>query len=231
MMDARTFATGALGIVLLTYGVEGQGVAQYRNFALGSNVAAVATLTGAPASDAKTIHQQPAVLQDLEWRPSRWISGSASASTDPVDQIVFSFYNDQLFRVVVTYAQDRTAGMTNADMVEAISAVYGTPATRPSGAVRVTPRVEPEQGSPLGRWGDGRYAVVLYRSWSYGEGFRLIVTESTLDDLARKAAIEAARLDEKDAPRLEFARQKQERDDRRAALDKARTANKAVFRP
>ena len=35
MMDARTFATGALGIVLLTYGVEGQGVAQYRNFRAG----------------------------------------------------------------------------------------------------------------------------------------------------------------------------------------------------
>jgi hypothetical protein len=48
MMDARTFATGALGIVLLTYGAEGQGVAQYRNFALGSNVAAVATLTEQP---------------------------------------------------------------------------------------------------------------------------------------------------------------------------------------
>jgi len=231
MMDARTFATGALGIVLLTHGIEGQGVAQYRNFALGSNVAAVATLTGATTSDAKTIHQRPALLQDLEWRPSRWISGSTAASTDPVDQIVFSFYNDQLFRVVVAYAEDRTAGMTNADMIEAISTVYGAPAKRTLGAVRVSPRVETERGSALARWGDARYAVVLYRSWAYGEGFGLIVTESTLDDLARKAAIEATRLDEQDAPRLEIVRQKQERDDRRAGLDKARIANKAVFRP
>jgi hypothetical protein len=66
---------------------------------------------------------------------------------------------------------------------------------------------------------------------SYGEGFRLIVTESALDDLARKAGIQGARLDERDAPRLEAARQKQQRDDRRAASDKARVANKAVFRP
>ena len=87
MMDARTFATGALGIVLLTYGVEGQGVAQYRNFALGSNVAAVANLTDVTASEAKTIHQRPALLQDLEWRPSRWIGKSMATSTDPVDHI------------------------------------------------------------------------------------------------------------------------------------------------
>jgi hypothetical protein len=231
MMDARTFATGALGIVLLTYAVEGQGVAQYRNFALGSNVATVANLTDVTASEAKTIHQRPALLQDLEWRPSRWIRGSMAASTDPVDHIVFSFYNDQLFRVVVDYSQDRTAGMTDADMIEAISTVYGPPARRTSGAARVAPRVETERGSPLARWGDAAYAVVLYRSLSYGEGFRLIVTESALDDLARKAGIQGARLDERDAPRLEAARQKQQRDDRRAASDKARVANKAVFRP
>jgi hypothetical protein len=231
MMDARTFATGALGIVLLTYGIEAQGVAQYRNFALGSNVATVANLTDVSASEAKTIHQRPALLQDLEWRPSRWVRGSMATSTDPVDHIVFSFYNDQLFRVVVDYSQDRTAGMTDADIIEAISTVYGPPATQPSGAVRVVPRVEAERGSPLARWGDAVCAVVLYRSLSYGEGFRLIVTESALDDLARKAAIQGARLDQQEAPRLEAARQKQQRDDRRAASDKARVANKAVFRP
>jgi hypothetical protein len=231
MMDARTFATGALGIVLLTYGIEAQGVAQYRNFALGSNVATVANLTDVSALEAKTIHQRPALLQDLEWRPSRWIRGSMAESTDPVEHVVFSFYNDQLFRVVVDYSQNRTAGMTDADIIEAISTVYGPPATRPSGAVRVVPRVETERGSPLARWGDAVCAVVLYRSLSYGEGFRLIVTESALDDLARKAAIQGARLDEQDAPRLEAARQKQQRDDRRAASDKARVANKAVFRP
>jgi hypothetical protein len=231
MMDARMFATGALGIVLLTHGVQGQGVAQYRNFALGSNVATVATLTNVAALEAKTIHQRPALLQDLEWRPSRWIRGSTAASTDPVDHIVFSFYNDQLFRVIVDYSPDRTAGMTYGDMIEAISTVYGTPARRASGAARVAPRVETERGSPLAQWGDATYAVVLYRRLSYQEGFTLIVTESALDDLARKAAIQAVRLDEQEAPSREVARQKQERDDRRAASDKARVANKAAFRP
>jgi hypothetical protein len=59
----------------------------------------------------------------------------------------------------------------------------------------------------------------------------LIVTDSSLVDVARKATIQGARLDEQDAPRVEAARQKQQRDDRRAASDKARVANKAVFRP
>jgi len=85
MIDARAFGTGALGIVLLTYGIEAQSVAQYRNFVLGSDVATVAALTDVSASEAKTIHQRPALLQDLEWRPSRWIRGSMEASTDPVD--------------------------------------------------------------------------------------------------------------------------------------------------
>jgi hypothetical protein len=44
-----------------------------------------------------------------------------SISTDPVERIVFSFCNDQLFRVAIDYGHDRTEGMTDADMVEAIS--------------------------------------------------------------------------------------------------------------
>ena len=112
MMYARTLAIGAVGMVFLAHGLDGQGLAQYRNFALGSDLAAVSTLAGVASSEAKLIHQRPAVLQDLEWRPSRWNVGSTSASTDPVEQVVFSFYNNQLFRVVVDYGHDRTEGMT-----------------------------------------------------------------------------------------------------------------------
>jgi hypothetical protein len=126
MINTHTFATCAVGLVLLTHGVDGQAVAQYRNFELGVNVAAVSVLTGVATSEAKTIHERPAVLQDLEWRPSRWTTSSALLpSTDPVQQIAFSFYNDRLFRIVVDYDRDRTEGMTDADMVEALSAVYG----------------------------------------------------------------------------------------------------------
>jgi hypothetical protein len=232
MINTHTFATCALGLVLLTHGVDGQAVAQYRNFELGVNVAAVSVLTGVATSEAKTIHERPAVLQDLEWRPSRWTSSSAVLpSTDPVQQIAFSFYNDRLFRIVVDYDRDRTEGMTEADMVEALSAVYGATLPRAAGPARVASRVETESGSPVARWGDAGHAVVLYRTSSYRGGFRLIVTDAALDGLARKATAQAVRLDDQEAPKREVARLKKEQDDGRAAADKARLANKKVFRP
>jgi hypothetical protein len=230
MIYARSLVV-CFGIVCSTHALAGQGPMLYRDFASGSDLATVSDLAGLPATGAKTIHQRPAVLQDLEWRPSRWNLGSIAASTDPVEQIVFSFYNDQLFRVVVDYRHDRTEGMTDADMIEAISASYGTPVKRIPGAVRAVSRLEAESGAVVARWVDAQHAVVLYRASSYREVFRLIVTEPSLDDLARKATVQAVRLDEQDAPRLEVARQKKERDDGRAAAEKARTANKVGFRP
>ena len=231
MMKARTIAICAFGTVLLTHGLEGQGLAQYRNFALKSDSASVAALAGVSVSEVKVTHQRPAVMQDLEWRPSRWIAASSEGSTDPVEQMLFSFYNDQLFRVVVDYGYDRTEGMTDTDMIAAISAVYGTPVKRAAGAARAATRVEIESGTPLARWGDATQSVVLYRNSTYRRTFRLLVTDPALDDLARKAENQAARLEAQEAPGREVARQKKERDDGSAAAEKARVANKGVFRP
>jgi hypothetical protein len=57
--------------------------------------------------------------------------------------------NDQLFRVVVDYASDRTEGMTDDDMIEAIGVVYGTPVQRVPGAGRLATRVDTESGTPV----------------------------------------------------------------------------------
>jgi len=54
--------------------------------------------------------------------------------------------------------------------------------------------------------------VVLYRTSSYREAFRLIETAVVLDDLARRVLAQAARLEEQEAPQREIARQKKERD-------------------
>jgi hypothetical protein len=149
-----------------------------------------------------------------------------------VEQMVFSFYNNQLFRIVVDYSHERTEGLTDADMIDAVSAMYGPSVKRVPGPVRAASAVETESGSPLARWGDAKHVVVLYRTSSYGgRPFRLIVTEAALDTLARKAAIQATRLDEQEAPSREIARQKKERDDGRAANEKARVTNKGSFRP
>jgi hypothetical protein len=221
-----------LFILCSTHGLEAQDLSHYRNFELGSDLGSVSTGAGVAASEAKTIHQRPAVLQDLEYRPSHWLTGSAAASTDPVEQIAFSFYNDQLFRIVVDYGHERTEGMTGADMIEAISTVYGPrlPQTlRAPG--RAVSRLESESGSPVARWGDRQYAIVLYQTSSYGAAYRLIVTDVGRDELARRAATQALRLDDQEAPQRELARQQKERDDGRAAGAKARAVNKGVFRP
>lgn len=231
MMNARTLAIAACWICL-TCGVEGQSLSQYRNFELGSDVPSVAALAGVDPAQAKTIHQRPAVLRDLEWRPSRWLPGSSASSVDPVEQILFSFYNDHLFRVVVEYAPERTEGMTGADMIEGISSIYGAPLPRSSRVPgRAASQRETESGSLLARWGDSEHGVMLYQTSSYREAYRLIVADARLDDLARKAETEAARLDDQEAPAREIARQKKERDDDRVGAAKARAANKGVFRP
>jgi hypothetical protein len=233
MMKSRTLAICAFGIVFLTRALEGQSLSQYRNFELGSGLASVSALAGITSSEAKTIHQRPAVLQDLEWRPSRWIVGSTSPSTDPVEQILFSFYNDQLFRVVVDYSHERTEGMTGADMIESISSVYGAPVAR-SARVAGLPvsQLETESGSLVARWGDSDHRVALYQTISsYRAAYRLIVADARLGGLAGKAEAQAGRLDDQEAPAREIARQKKERDDARAAEAKARATNKEVFRP
>ena len=48
---------------------------------------------------------------------------------------------------------------------------------------------------------------------------------------AMSSSAEAVRLDVKEAPQGEIARQKKESDEALAALEKAKTENKAVFRP
>jgi hypothetical protein len=144
---------------------------------------------------------------------------------------VFSFYNDQLFRLVIQYDRQRTDGMTDRDVIQAISAIYGPQTTaKPSAATAAVSRIEVESGTPLARWGDASYSVVLYRS-VYASAFTLVVTSHKLDALARTASAQAVRLDARDAPKRELERQQKEKDDARAAQEKAREANKALFRP
>lgn len=230
MIAAHRLAIGALGFVFSIQVVSGQPIAHYREFQLGGDLASVSGLAGVAASQAKVIHQRPAVMQSLEWRPPYTSTGPSAPAPDPVQQIVFSFYNDQLFRLVIDYDRSRTEGMTDADMIEAISSAYGSASKAPLRTGVTSSRVAQESGTLVARWDDADCSVVLYRS-SYASGFRMIVTSIRLDALARTAEARALRLDELEAPKREIARQKKEAEDTRAAQEKARLANKAAFRP
>src|SRR2546427_6473608 len=87
----------------------------------------LAKQTNVKPSEAKMLHQRPAMIQELWWqRPP----GSPSPETDPVREVIFSFYNGELFRMVVNYDRYTTERLKDEDMIEAISAKYGV-ATRP----------------------------------------------------------------------------------------------------
>ena len=216
-------------VILAAQLVNAQDRLRYREFQLGSDVASIAKLTGTGPSDLKLIHQRPAVMQDLEWRP-RFFSRTASAQTDPVDLILLRFIDDQLFRVVVDYARDKTAGMTEADMIEAIAAIYGPPSKVLATSGRVPTLDYGGVDVPVAIWTDKESSITLFRI-AYRGSFRLVVALTRLDDLARTAGTEAVRLDTKEAPKREIARQKKEDEEALAALKKAQIENKAVFKP
>jgi hypothetical protein len=229
MIAGRWFAACTVGVVVVTMGTaRAQSVTRYRDYEIGASLAAVAAVAGVKIADAKTIHQRPAVTQTLEWRAPFSLDRTGRLK-DPVEQIVFSFYNDQLFRLVIDYDRQRTEGLTDADMVEAISAVYGTPLPPPLKARGTLSQPVAELGTRVAGWGDGASSAVLYRSWA--SGFRMVVTLSPLEALARKADIQAIALDEREAPQREIDKQKQDAAEAQAAQDKARLTNKAGFRP
>jgi hypothetical protein len=101
MRRRGSIAVGVLGFVLYASGVAAQDFDRYREFELGSALAAVSTLTGVAGSELKAIHQRPAVIQELTWRPRYGARRPVATDTESVDQMVFDIYDDRLFRVTV----------------------------------------------------------------------------------------------------------------------------------
>ncbi len=201
-------------------------LSSYRAFHLGMDLQAVEKQAEMKTSEAKMIHQRPAVIQDLEWRPRRF-PGPAPES-DPVKDVLFSFYNGQLFRIIVNYDRYKTDGMTADDMIDAISATYGL-AAKPAVEI-LFPSAYSQKVKVIARWEDAEYSLNLVRS-PYQPSFALFAVSKQLDTLAQSAAIEAKRLDEQEAPQREADLQKKLGDDNRAQQEKARMANKPGFRP
>lgn len=222
---------GLLGIVLCGSVLAAQDFGRYREFELGSDVSAVSTLTGTAASDLKVIHRRPALIEELTWRPKYAVRSPAGANIQSVEQIVFAFDENRLFRVTVDYDEAQTEGLVDADMVEAVSAIYGSPllpvvTRRPSTAAAYG-----DAATLIAQWGNGDDSVKLYRLSSYATRFRMMVTAEPIAAHARTATARALLLDDSEAPQREAARGKKEAEDHRAAEEKARSTNKVTFRP
>ena len=229
MINTRSFVISVILAMLSIPLIHAQDLSSYRGFRLGMSLPAAAKQAEINPSEAKVIYQRPAVIQELEWQPQS--SSSSSAQADPVEEVLFSFYNGQLYRIVVNYDERRTVGLTDEDLIEAISAKYGRPTTPVAQIISSSPsQVYSDSEKVLARWEDSQYSFNLFR-FSYGSVPGMLVFSKRLDALAQVAIVEAIRLNKQEAPQREIDRQKQQDDEKRAAGQKARPVNKANFRP
>ncbi len=223
--------SGLLAIPLLcaalgTPMVRAADFSSYRGIEFGMNLSAAAEQAGTNPTEARTVHQRPAVIQEMDYRYGSLSAGRTEA--DPVRDAVLSFFNGELFRVVVTYDRFKIEGMTAEDLIQSISATYGT-ATQPSAEIAYHSTYG-EIAPVIARWEDSQYAYNLVRSGDQ-TSFALILYSKRLDALAQAAINEAVRLDALEAPQREIEQQKRRDDEQRLSLEKARSANKANFRP
>jgi hypothetical protein len=221
--------TAMVATALVLTGVptaSAQDLSRYRDYALLSTVESVITAGGGRTRKAMTLHDRPAVIQETEWRAPY---SSLSGGTDSVREIAFSFYNDALYQIAVKYNDDRTTGLTNADMIESLSATYGVPVSRTSGRSDGRPFALAET-VVLARWENAESSVTLLKD-SYSPLFQLLLVSKPLRASALAAIREASRLDTIEAPKRALELRKKDEADAKAALDKARTTNKAVFQP
>jgi hypothetical protein len=223
MKNMRKSSLFLVIVLLSTPFVSGQSLSAYRKFSLGTSLTALAKQIGQDPHHATLIHQTPAVIQQLKY----WLNENPqyTGSPESVSQILFSFYNSTLYRIAVTYDQDATEGMTDDDMVQAISSRYG-----------IATRLYPESALPenddevisemaIARWQNSGSSVTLVRSMGLNT-FGLIVTSKPLDGEAAAAIAESLKMEQLQAPQKEIDRQKDEAN----KLEVARLKNIKAFR-
>ena len=213
-------------VVLLLAGplLRAQDLSKYRHFTIGMSMTRVLERTGQKMADVKLIHGRPALVQELNWWPPN-LPG-ISYQSDTVEQILFSFYNGELYKISVTYDQTSTEGLTAEDMVKSISAKYG-PATN---VVLETDSAKNDRydvrQKHVASWEDAQYSFNLVRS-SFTDHLGLIIYSKRFNAEAELALTEAVKLEEQEGPQREAERQKKQTDD----LESARQKNRKIFRP
>jgi hypothetical protein len=214
-----------LGVVLLVSPViRAQDFSKYREFSLGTSVAAVLKGTGQAQKDVKLIHARPTLVQNLTWWPPA-VPG-VSYHADSVEQMLFSFCNGELYKIAVTYDTNSTQGLTSADMVKSISTKYG-PATVPD------PAPDPaliegfsNSDKTVASWEDSQYFFKLIRS-PFTNRFGLVLFSKKVNAEAELAIADAVTLEKQEKPQRDADLKKKEADD----MEAERLKNQKVFRP
>jgi hypothetical protein len=204
--------------------IHGQDLSKYRSFSLGMSLVELSNQVDLKPLQTKLFHKHPAVIQELTWWPRE--SSGSSLEADTVWQVFFTFYNGELYRILVTYDWDATKGLTAEDMVQAISTKYGT-ATRPAGEISFpTNELYRSTQKVIARWEDSQYSINLVRS-RFLNSFALVMFSKRLDAQADAAIAKSIELESQEDPQKEIDRQKKETTD----LEAARQKNRKIFRP
>ncbi len=212
-------------ILLCATVIHGQDLSKYRNFSFGMSLVELSNQVDQKPLQTRLIHKRPAVIQELTWWPKD--SSGSLAGVEPVWQVLFTFYNGELSRILVTYDRHATKGMTVEDMVESISRQYGV-ATRPNAPISFpTNELYRSTETVVARWEDSQYSVNLFRS-SFLNSFGLVMFSKPLDTQVRSALAESTKLEgPEETAQKEINRQKTEAD----LLEVARQENRKAFRP
>jgi hypothetical protein len=213
-----------LGFLILLFSplLSGADLSTYRGFHFGMRLNAAVKHSGMDSSEVTVTHQRPALIQELKWRPSRFV---AFGDKDPVDQVEFAFLDGQLFRMVVDYDGEKIAGLSTDDLIDGISAQYGA-ATRPGVTAVLSSQFSDEKAQVLARWEDADYSLNLVQL-PYSATVKMVIFQKVLNARAEAAIAEGIRLDTEGAPGLaKLAEQ-----NTKTELDKNRLVNKAHFRP
>jgi hypothetical protein len=224
-MKAISSSILCLGAVLLAApALRGQDFSKYRSFSLGTNLATVLKHTDKKLADVTVTHAGLPLFQEITWWPPN-IPGP-SFRADSVEQILFSFYNGQLYKISVAYDQASTEGLTAGDMVKSLAATYGTATSlAPEADTTSIQRYDTKQ-KPVALWEDSQYSLNLVRS-TFTDRFGLIISSKPVNAEAELAMVEALKLEKEEGPKKDADRQKKQTDD----LEAARQKNQKKFRP
>jgi hypothetical protein len=226
-MKTKTLCSSSLCFIVLVLAppiLRAQDLSRYRTLSLGTSLASVLKHTDQKLADAKVVHARPALIQELTWWPRN--SPGPSLRFDGVEQILFSFYNGELYKISVVYDRTSTEGLNAQDMVGSISAKYGQATNiAPETDSTAHDRYEVTQKT-VASWEDAQYSINLVRS-TFTDRFEVVIYSKRVNADAELATAQAVTLEEQERPKREAERQKKETED----LEVTRQKNQKKFRP
>ena len=222
----RSLLASSLTIVVILLSIlqaHAQDLSTYRNFSFGTTVADLCKQIDQNPATVAVLHERPALIQELTFWPPQPYSSLRPA--EPLEQILFSFYDGALYRMLMTYDTSATKGLTDEDMIRIVSAKYGT-ATRPDAVVNfpMNPSYKTTE-KVIARWEDSQYSLDLFRS--SGDTFAIVMFKKQLDAQAGVSIAESVKLEQEEAPQKEAARAKKNAAD----LELERQKNIKTLRP